>query len=71
VVETYSDVPRCTIHVHILRLTNTYYNCLTEDNPSGSKHLHAEDMAKINLKFSLTNLQFVNLHYMIILQCTV
>jgi hypothetical protein len=34
------DVPRCTIHVtHTLRHTCTYYKCLPEDKPSGSKHV--------------------------------
>jgi hypothetical protein len=43
----------------------TCYNCLAEDEPSGSKHLCVEDTLKI--KLSLTKVHFVGLRYIILL----
>ena len=41
------DDPGCTINVtHTLRRTCTYYNCLPEGEPSGSKHVYLENIVK-------------------------
>lgn len=37
------------IYRHILYLACTCYNCLPEDEPSASKHIHVEDIVKIKL----------------------
>ena len=47
----------------------TYYNCLPEDKPSGSKHVRVEDIVKI--KLILTEVDFIGLRYMIVSQCMV
>ena len=56
---------------HILYRTCTSYNCLPEDELSGSKQVHAEDIIKIKIKFSLKKVHFIGLHYMITLQSNV
>jgi len=40
------------------------------EEPSGSKHVHVENIVKIKIKLSLTKVYIVGLHYMITLQCT-
>ena len=45
------------------------YNCLPEDKPSCSKHIHLEDIVKIII--GLTKVYFVGLRCTIVLQCTV
>ena len=49
--KSYSDIPGCS-HTcrHILYLTCTCYSCLPEDESSGSKHVHVENIVKIKLK---------------------
>ena len=38
--------------------------CLSEDEPTGSKHVHVEDIMKIKLNLVLKKLHFVGLHFM-------
>ena len=42
---------------HVLYRTCTWYNCLPEDKPWDSKHVHVDDIVKIRIKFSLTKVR--------------
>ena len=55
--------------IQMLYRTCTCYNCLPEDEPSGSKHVYGEYVVKIIL--NITEMHIVGLQNIIISQCTV
>jgi len=55
--------------MQMLYRTCTCCNCLLEDEPSGSKHVHVEYVVKIVL--NITEMHTVGLQNIIISQCTV
>jgi len=60
------------MHVDItLYRTCTGYNCLPEDEPSGSKLVHLEDIVGKKLNLVKKKMYFVGSRFMFILQCTV
>jgi len=51
--------------------TCTGYNCLPEDEPLGSKHVHFEDIVGRKINLVLKKMYFFGLLCVFILQCTV
>jgi len=52
-------VPGCTTRRRMLY--RTQYSFLPEAKPSGSKHVHVEDIVKMTIKFSLKKGAFFEL----------